>query len=130
MILRPQHAVQCFALALLGFGSLTTLAQPPEDGQIRMQQTEPMVWSAELGRWQAAEDWWLAFAKSSDGKFWGKRPDYPRYDEVSEHDTLMISGEHGSCLMYFFHQRWRRAQDVRRWDPAFNEILGCPTVFD
>jgi len=50
-------------------------------------------------RWQAAEDWWLAFAESSDGKFWGKRPDYPRYDEVSE-------------------------QDVRRWVPAFNEILG------
>lgn len=31
--------------------------------------------------------------------------------------------------MEFFHNRWRRANDVRRWDPLFNEHGGCPDVF-
>ena len=33
-------------------------------------------------------------------------------------------------LMYFFHRRWRRANDVWRWDPSFNRYSGCATVFD
>jgi len=32
--------------------------------------------------------------------------------------------------MEFIHERWRRANDVRRWDDAFNDYAGCPHVFD
>jgi hypothetical protein len=32
--------------------------------------------------------------------------------------------------MALFHSRWRRANDVRRWDPKFNDYAGCPEVFE
>ena len=35
-----------------------------------------------------------------------------------------------SLATWFFHSRWRRANDVRRWNPQFNEVLGCSVVFD
>ncbi len=43
---------------------------------------------------------------------------------------MIIEVESGPCLMEFFHTRWRRANDVRRWVAAFNEYGGCPDVFD
>ncbi|MDX1406343.1 MAG: hypothetical protein R3192_17540, partial [Woeseiaceae bacterium] len=64
------------------------------------------------------------------GLTWGRRTDYPPYDQVDELDTMIIELESGPCLMEFFHTRWRRANDVRRWDAAFNEYGGCPNVFD
>jgi hypothetical protein len=32
--------------------------------------------------------------------------------------------------MQFFHQRWRRANDVQRWNDRFNDYAGCAHVFD
>jgi hypothetical protein len=32
--------------------------------------------------------------------------------------------------MQFHHEKWRRAQDVNRWDDKFNLYGGCPYVFD
>ena len=42
----------------------------------------------------------------------------------------MVEVKSGLCLMEFFHTRWRRANDVRRWDDRFNEYAGCAKVFD
>ncbi|MEM8768918.1 MAG: hypothetical protein AAGE43_15840 [Pseudomonadota bacterium] len=89
------------------------------------------VWDERAGAWVDPESFWLSYAEANEqGRFWGRTDIYPAYAEVREHDTLLIEGEQGACLMYFFHRRWRRAQDVRRWDPAFNELAGCPYVFD
>ena len=124
-----KSAASLVALLVLG-SQVGTTQDAPTDGKVRAADTDPEVWNAAAGQWQPAEAWWLAYAEGSDGTFWGKRSDYPPYAQVSEHDTVLIVVEQGPCLMYFFHERWRRAQDVRRWDPAFNEILGCPHVFD
>ena len=43
---------------------------------------------------------------------------------------MMVELAQGPCLMEFFHSRWRRANDVRRWDESHNEFGGCPYVFD
>lgn len=102
----------------------------PSNGQLYQEQCDWLAWREAGSRWLSPEDFWLEYARSSGGKFWGRSGDYPPYDQVSEHDTLLIENEQGSCLMYFFHSRWRRAQDVRRWDPVFNELAGCPHVFD
>ena len=102
----------------------------PANGQVRGEGGAAQVWSAGQTAWVSPEAFWLEFAPTTQGKYWGRSSDYPAYAEVSEHDTLMIEVDGEPCLMYFFHQRWRRAQDVRRWDPAFNELLACPRVFD
>ena len=100
------------------------------DGEVRFPAEKAEIWQAETRRWLDAESWWLEFASGHRGKFWGKSAEYPPYAQVNEHDTFLVVTEQGACLMYFFHERWRRAQDVRRWDPRMNEILGCPHVFD
>ena len=118
-------------IATLGlFSQVSSSQEKPANGQLRNADSAPEAWNAGSGQWLPVEAWWMEYAQGSDGKFWGKRSDYPPYEQVGEHDTLLIVVEEGPCLMYFFHQRWRRAQDVRRWDPAYNEILGCPHVFD
>ena len=109
------------------------VAAPPEsaaNGQIYQEGDKVQVWSDQQTGWVSPERFWLDYARAGSGRYWGRGSEYPEYSEVSEHDTLMIDVDGGPCLMYFFHERWRRAQDVRRWDPAFNEILGCPSVFD
>ncbi|MEM7020091.1 MAG: hypothetical protein AAF512_22465, partial [Pseudomonadota bacterium] len=60
---------------------------------------------------------------------WGQGTEYPSYKDVSEFDTFIVELDSGACLMEFFHSRWRRAQDVRRWDEKFNAYGGCPDVF-
>lgn len=119
-------------LLLLGTSTSILAARPenPNNGQMHIAKTGAEVWDAGGGQWVRPETFWLNFANHSTGKFWGRQTDYPPYREVSEHDTLLIELEQGPCLMEFFHSRWRRAEDVRRWDPAFNEYGGCPTVFD
>ena len=71
-------------------------------GQVMSADTDLEAWNAMGGQWQPVEAWWLAYASVSEGR--------------------------ASCI--FSHNRWRRAQDVRRWDPVFNQILVCPTVCD
>ena len=68
--------------------------------------------------------------EENSGKHWGRSATYPPYNDVNERDTLLVELEQGSCLMYFWHSRWRRAQDVWRWDEQQNAVLGCPYVFD
>lgn len=119
------------AFALSAAGSLQ--AAPPEnpsDGQSFRSDAGIEFWDARQTAWVSLESFWLSYATASEGRFWGRSKDYPPYDAVSEHDTFMVELAEGPCLMYFFHSRWRRAQDVRRWDPVINELEGCPYVFD
>ena len=102
----------------------------PGNGQVYVDQQGPMAWNSATGAWLPLEEFWLEFADENEGEFWGRTGDYPPYGDVSERDALLIELEQGSCLMYFWHSRWRRAQDVWRWDEQQNTLLGCPHVFD
>tara|TARA_B100001063_G_scaffold218143_1_gene221279 strand:+ start:986 stop:1114 length:129 start_codon:yes stop_codon:yes gene_type:complete len=42
----------------------------------------------------------------------------------------MVEVDSGICLMEFYHDRWRRANDVRRWDDKFNQYSACKDVFN
>ena len=88
------------------------------------------LWDADGREWLSPDDFWTRFAARSRGKTWPSGPDYPPYAEVSEHDTFLVTTDSGPCLMYFFHTRWRRANDVWRWGDEFNAYAGCPHVFD
>lgn len=100
------------------------------NGQIRDHDGEPLAWSAENEQWLSPLDFWKAYAESQGGITWGTTSEYPEYNKVKEFDTILIEVKGGYCLMEFFHNRWRRANDVRRWDPKFNDYAGCPHVFD
>lgn len=101
------------------------------DGQTRTNaQGQLQAWDKEGSRWLDISGFWKAYADRKGGYTYGPTSEYPPYDQVNELDTLLIQTAHGDCLMEFFHSRWRRANDVRRWDPAFNEHAGCARVFD
>lgn len=73
---------------------------------------------------------WMNYANLKGGITWGMSKEYPEYEKVKEGDTLLIQLDQGPCLMEFFHNRWRRANDVRRWDESVNAYGGCPYVFE
>lgn len=79
---------------------------------------------------QDIEAFWMDYADSRGGLTWGSSSEYPEYAKVKEGDTLLIQLDQGPCLMEFFHSRWRRANDVRRWNESVNDYGGCPFVFD
>ena len=123
---------QLFAFAVFLCNAATWAAEPPAPGNGQLHETSEgvVVWSDAADQWLDIESFWLEFSASNDGKNWGLRSEYPEYSQLSERDVLLIELAQGRCLMYFWHGRWRRAQDVWRWDEAFNEQLGCPYVFD
>jgi len=88
--------------------------------------TQEVVWTSGAD----IEAFWLRYADSKGGLIWGRSAEYPEYEKVREGDTLMIELKQGPCLMEFFHNRWRRANDVRRWDESINSFAGCPHVFE
>jgi hypothetical protein len=109
----------------------TIQAQAPKHGFIdKSVEGKLQVWNMEQGAWSNIESFWINFAKSNKAKFWGQTDAYPNYDDVNEFDTVLIQVKEGTCLMQFFHSRWRRANDVQRWHDAFNEYGGCSSVFD
>lgn len=118
------------AIALICAPVLGAPPASPGNGQLHQADGDYQAWSERSSQWLPVEAFWLEYAQHNGGHFWGQTTEYPVYEQVKEHDTLLIQLREGPCLMYFFHNRWRRAQDVRRWDPQFNEILGCPHVFD
>lgn len=104
--------------------------QDLRDGQMQLLEDGSLrAWDAGQGTWVEPLQFWLNFAERRGGLTWGRRADYPPYDDVDEYDLLLIELDSGPCLMEFFHRRWRRAQDVRRWDERFNGYGGCADVF-
>lgn len=106
-------------------------AQPPRHGMVRvLTDATWQAWDDESAQWTGLERFWERYAERKGGLTWGRGGEYPDYPKVKEGDTFMAEVAQGPCLMEFFHNRWRRANDVRRWDDAFNEYAGCPYVFD
>ena len=106
-------------------------AAAPRDGTTRATPSgEFEAWDAGAHAWVTPEAFWLSYAQRNGGLTWGRRATLPPFGEVEERDLMLLEVESGVCLMEFWHRRWRRAQDVRRWSPEFNAYGGCPRVFD
>lgn len=88
------------------------------------------IWNAEARQWQGPVNFWLAYAEIRGGLSWPQSSEYPPAERVKEHDTFMVELDTGVCLMEFYHERWRRARDVRRWSELLNTWGGCPDVFN
>lgn len=117
-----------FQLALLVIMTLLApiASSAPKHGAFQGQQ----VFDETIAEFVTPQEFWQNYAHSKGGLTWGESDQYPSYSKVEEFDLFMVRTVKGPCLMEFFHGRWRRAQDVRRWNPEFNEVLGCPYVFD
>lgn len=92
----------------------------------QVKETYELVWEPGTD----IEAFWLQYTTLKGGVTWGRASEYPEYEKVNEGDTFLVQLEQGACLMEFFHSRWRRANDVRRWGEAMNSYGGCPYVFD
>ena len=115
----------------LKYDESSAVGSAVDDGSVRSTAPQGLqAWDAVGGAWVDLEKFWVNYAARNGGLTWGGGAGYPPYERVKEHDTFMDEGEHGPCLMEFFHRRWRRANDVRRWDDAFNQYGGCAHVFD
>ncbi|CAH0991326.1 hypothetical protein SIN8267_01429 [Sinobacterium norvegicum] len=88
------------------------------------------AWDSMQQQWLETDQFWLSSAEQEGGLTWGTRSEYPPYEAVKERDTMIIVTHNGPCMMEFFHTRWRRANDVRRWNEVMNDYQGCATVFD
>jgi len=117
-------------LVLLGL-LLNGHAQTPKHGDVNKNRDGfTQVWDNISMEWTEVESFWQRYADRNGGFSWGRRQTYPKYEKVNEFDTLVIELRQGPCLMEFYHSRWRRANDVRRWNKAINQFGGCPYVFD
>jgi hypothetical protein len=101
-----------------------------DNGEVRFENKKQFAWNKKAKQWISLEEFWRDYAKKNGGLTWGQSKTYPPYDDVTENDLFMVEIESVLCLMEFFHTRWRRANDVRRWDDKFNEYSGCKKVFD
>lgn len=110
---------------------ISVQAQEHKNGFVsKSPEGKLLAWDVKKSEWSSIELFWKSFAKSNETKYWGQLNTYPNYGDVNEFDTVLIQLKEGTCLMQFFHSRWRRANDVQRWHDAFNEYSGCPYVFD
>ena len=100
------------------------------NGQVMLVNGQPKAWEATSQQWLNLDSFWQNWADNRGGITWGRSKDYPPYEQINEQDTLLIELESGTCMMEFWHSRWRRANDVRRWDDAFNTYSACNKVFD
>ena len=116
-----------FVGILLLFVSIGVQAE--RHGEIRSIDGQTQAYLEDISSFVSPEAFWDHYVEGSTGKHWGSSREYPPYVEVSELDTFIVELDSGTCLMEFFHNRWRRANDVRRWDPQFNTVGGCADVF-
>lgn len=124
------RAMPWWALGLLWAGAVHGADAPPADGAARDAGAGFEVFDAAAGAWVSPDAFWDAYALRAGGRHWGRGADYPPYAEVSEFDTFLVEIDGATCLMQFFHARWRLANDVRRWNDRFNAHGACPRVFD
>lgn len=120
--------MRLFVILCLSFCS-TVAAQQYRHGEFDTGIAD-RVWNQQTQTWNTPVEFWRYYANSRGGLTWGEGAAYPPYEQVKELDTFLVEVEGGVCLMEFFHQRWRRANDVRRWDERFNQVSGCTKVFD
>ena len=99
-----------------------------DNGEVSTQNGKQVAWNEDTKSWQSIEDFWRDYASKNGGLTWKDSSTFPPYNDVKEFDLFMAHNNQGICLMEFFHTRWRRANDVRRWDDKFNEFEACATI--
>ncbi len=120
-----------FLLLSFSIISQSLLAEESTSNGVVKQKGETyLAWHANSQKWIKLDSFWNKFTDENNGLTWQASDKYPTYHKVKEFDTFMVITNKGNCLMQFFHTRWRRANDVQRWDEQFNEYSGCPYVFD
>lgn len=93
------------------------LERAQAEGQVRsVDQTLAAVWNAEAQAWQSSESHWEHYAVRHSGNDWGGRRGFRPYDQINELTTVIFELRSSACLKEFSHSRWRRANDVRRWN--------------
>ena len=118
-------------IVLLSALTFSSFAKEPSHGEaLKSDNGKLTIWSSTDKKWLDVESFWMAYAETGGGLTWGRSSEYPEYSKVQERDTFMVELEQGPCLMEFFHERWRRANDVVRWNDQLNDYAGCPYVFD
>ena len=115
---------------LISLGVSFSNAMDYEHGEVVKKDGKMQAWDKDQNALVTLEVFWRNYAKKNGGLTWGQNSKYPPYDEVKEHDLFMVEIGSELCLMEFFHTRWRRANDVRRWHDAFNEYSACSKVFE
>jgi hypothetical protein len=88
-----------------------------------------VAWDNLQQTWLSPEAFWVTEAEVRGGLTWPQSTVYPKHGDVADFDTFLVELPSGTCLMAFFHSRWRRANDVWRWDTVFNNYGACPHVF-
>ncbi len=123
--------MKILVLSVLILFSFNCFSQEPKQGDLKSNSEGFLViWSSASNNWLDIESFWIEYTNQNGGLTWGQSDQYPEYSKVKEKDTLMIETKDGICLMEFYHQHWRRANDVRRWNDEINGYAGCPYVFD
>ena len=125
-----QILMLCCGLLILASASAATPKAGSHHGQVSLQAGHAMAWEQSSQQWLSVEAFWQKWADSRGGLTWKSSKTYPAYDQVKEQDTFIVELNGGTCMMEFWHGRWRRANDVRRWDDAFNDYSACPHVFE
>lgn len=99
-------------------------------GEVVVKENIQRAWDNQDKKLLSLEEFWRTYAKRNGGLTWGQSKTYPPYNDVKEYDLFMVEVDSGICLMEFYHDRWRRANDVRRWDDKFNQYSACKDVFN
>jgi len=120
-----------FVLSLLLVSTFSWSADEKANGFVKTNSLgELTAWSSVQARWVSLDDFWANYSRNNKNRHWGTSTKYPDYAEVQEFDTFLVQTSSGTCLMEFFHTRWRRSNDVNRWDEKFNDYSGCANAFE
>lgn len=130
ILIQIQITLLCYALLTLTNATAATPAVGTHNGQSVIQSGQAMAWEQSSQQWLTVEDFWQHWVDTRGGLTWESSENYPAYEQVKEQDTFLVELNGGTCMMEFWHGRWRRANDVRRWDDAFNDYSACPHVFE
>jgi len=125
--------MKCILVFLLSlpFYTNATETSNPSHGEVNKNNENSLVsWDSKTNQWISLDTFWKNYADNNSNRHWGTGRHYPDYAKVLEFDTFLVQVPSGVCLMEFFHTRWRRANDVRRWDDQFNDYSGCAKVFE
>jgi hypothetical protein len=118
---------------VIGLSACTIHETVPTDfshGEIRTSSDSLLAWDEMSQQWVSPDVFWHNEVTARGGLNWAQNTAYPPYGKLNEFDTFFVELRSGTCLMTFYHSRWRRANDVWRWDDAFNNYSACPYVFD
>jgi len=134
---RKRSVIKIIATLVISTTALLVSSQSiaAANGEVRQSiELGMQAWHEQSQQWLSLEGFWDNYANNQTSvhkkKYWPASANYPKYEALNEGDTFLVQLKDSSCLMQFHHSRWRRANDVRRWDDAFNAYGACPFVFE